>query len=747
MNSPLLDGLNEPQQQAVLHEAGPLLIFAGAGSGKTSVLTRRIAYLIRERYVRPYNILAVTFTNKAAAEMKDRIVKLVGETGTRGMLAGTFHSLCARILRVHGDLIGLDNRFVIYDDGDQLSIVKEAAHELNLDDKQYAPRALLARISKWKEELRASDTVSADYIPHPFERAAAKVYKLYQEKLTTCNALDFDDLIMKTVQLLKESEKAREIYQERFHYVHCDEFQDVNQSQYELLSLFAAKHGNICVVGDDDQSIYAFRGANVQIILDFKHDFPNATIIKLEQNYRSTKTILDAAYHVVKNNRRRAEKRLWTENDEGEKITLMETPNEVEEAVAVVNAIREGVNTGDLNYSDYAVLYRANAQSRAMEEQLINYRIPYKIVGGVRFYDRREIKDVLAYLRVIVNPYDAVSLRRIINVPARAIGVSTVERIADFATDTEIAFWDACRRAGEVELPSRAKNNVKAFVALIEYLQTKRETPSVADLIQNVLDTTGYLEALKKEKTQESLNRIENIGELISVAREFEESPGEDEDKSLSAFLENVALVSDVDSLEDSANTVTLMTLHSAKGLEFPVVFLVGMEEGIFPHFRSMGEQEAMEEERRLCYVGITRAKQELYISFADARMLFGQTQRNPVSRFVAEIPMGLFLAKSARSAGPSSYAVAGRTSGGSTGGFRAAAPPPTWKDVAQNAARRNAEAGASSAFKLGEKVRHADFGLGTVVKLDGDTLLTIAFREPVGIKQLDTGFAKLEKV
>lgn len=971
-NSPLLASLNEPQQQAVLHDQGPVLIFAGAGSGKTNALTKRIAYLIQERYVRPYNILAVTFTNKAAAEMKERISNLVGDLAMRELWAGTFHSLCARCLRERGALIGLDKNFVIYDDGDQISLVKEAVRELSLDDKQYAPRAVLSAISKAKETLQTPEDILNDFSASPYERAVGRAYQLYQQKMTLSNALDFDDLIMKTVQLLRESEKAREHYQNRFHYVHCDEFQDVNDSQYQLLTLFSGKHKNICVVGDDDQcvvegtpiltpagyvpveqikegdtvlaanygykpvpalvekvmvsdysgvvrhvqtesgdevrvtpnhvmfwklpgwtppevledrglvsleegfnwdypidsvslevtrpgpdgkcynvfgyqdtlqksfcflnhddaltfaknlqsrcesgeihieyefadtawatshagdlttyhavpvasrlhtypssqitsitdeeyrgktydlsvanlrnyvaggivvhnSIYAFRGANVQIILNFERDFPDATIIKLEQNYRSTRTILDAAYHVVRNNRGRADKRLWTENLEGESIALVEAPNEVEEAVAVVNVVREGTISGDRNYKDFAVLYRANSQSRALEEQFINYRIPYKIVGGVRFYERREIKDLIAYLRVLMNPYDGLSMRRIINVPARAIGTTTVEKINVFAGRKEIAFWDACRRAHEIDLPARAKNSIHAFVKIVEYLTAKRDTQSVSALVQNILDTIGYLEDLKKDRTPEAESRVENVGELISVAKEFEQQQsGEDGNPSLSAFLENVSLVSDIDSLEDTANSVTMMTLHAAKGLEFPVVFLTGLEEGIFPHFRAMGSQTELEEERRLCYVGITRAKEELFMSYAGSRMIFGNTQRNPVSRFVSEIPMGLFLAKSSRRGAIEDYTPT-LTEGSRRPESQIA---PKWDDLARDSARKAVSAPNPKAlpFALGEKVRHAAFGDGFVVGFDSPTIVKVQFMGTVGMKKLDLGFAKLEK-
>ena len=493
-------------------------------------------------------------------------------------------------------------------------------------------------------------------------------------------------------------------------------------------------------------SIYAFRGANVQIILNFETDFPDATIIKLEQNYRSTRTILDAAYHVVKNNRGRADKRLWTDKHEGESITLVEAPNEVEEAAAIVGVVRDETITGDRRYGDFAVLYRANSQSRALEEQFINYRIPYKIVGGVRFYERREIKDLLAYLRVLMNPYDGLSMRRIINVPTRAIGTTTVEKINAYAGRKEIAFWDACRRVHEIELPARARHSVQAFVKIIEYLNTKRDTQTVSALVQNILDTTGYLEDLKRDKTPEAESRVENVGELLSVAKEFEIQAGEEGDKSLTAFLENVSLVSDVDSLEDSANSVTMMTLHAAKGLEFPVVFLTGLEEGIFPHFRAMGNQVELEEERRLCYVGITRAKEELFMSYAGSRMLFGNVQRNPVSRFVGEIPMNLFLAKSSRKGTAEVY-----TPTLADGSRRPQSQmAPKWDDLKRESERKapfapTAPRAKTMPFQLGEKVRHAVFGDGFVVGYEGD-VVKVQFMGAVGMKKLDLGFAKLEK-
>ena len=642
---------------------------------------------------------------------------------------------------------------MIYDSADQLTVVKDALRELNVDDKQFPARTILAVISRAKEEMRGPDDMLTGAVLTPLDKASQKVYRYYQKELTLSNALDFDDLIMKAVQLLRDSKEAREHYQERFHFVHCDEFQDVNNSQYKLLSLFAGKHHNICVVGDDDQSIYSFRGANVQIILDFEKDFPEATIIKLEQNYRSTQTILEAANQVVKRNRGRAEKKLWTENSQGSHITLIEAPNELEEAVAVIKFIRESIADAGRSYSDFAILYRANAQSRALEEQLLNYQVPYRIVGGVRFYERKEIKDAVAYLRVIVNPYDSVSLKRIINVPARAIGASTVDRIAMFAANKEIAFWDACRRVHETDLATRAKTSVAGFVKVVEHFIQRQRDLGVAELTQYVLELTGYLDELKKNKDPEELARVENLSELVNVAREFEsQEPSEDQDLTLIGFLESVSLVADIDSLDPNAEAITLMTLHAAKGLEFPVVFMTGMEEGIFPHLRSMNSQTEMEEERRLCYVGITRAQSELYICYAGARMVFGQPQRNPVSRFISEIPSKLFLTIGTRTEVAKQYNPTILTDRGT----RKRPEVPTWGDMkytqaAKAAGEQKAAAakltGPASDFKLGSKVRHVAFGVGTIVNHEGDTVVTVAFPAPVGIKKLDTSFAKLEKV
>ncbi|MGO8674180.1 MAG: ATP-dependent helicase [Capsulimonadaceae bacterium] len=732
--SALLDGLNPPQKQAVLHESGPLLIFAGAGSGKTNALTKRIAYLIRERNVRPYNILAVTFTNKAAAEMKERIQRLIGDLVIH-LWAGTFHSICARMLRERGRLIGLDRTFVIYDDEDQMTLIKQCLHELNIDDKQFAPRAVLAQISHLKEKLTEPGEKGGGHAP--MEKVVARVYSRYQEKLVRANALDFDDIILKAVELLQESAEAREHYQERFHYVHCDEFQDVNDSQYRLLSLLAAKHRNICVVGDDDQSIYAFRGANVDLILNFDTDFPNAIVIKLEQNYRSTKTILDAAYHVVKRNRGRADKRLWTDNAEGTPITLIDTRDEIEEANSIVRIILDEVERGRRSYSDYAVLYRANMQSRAIEEQFVRRQIPYKIIGSMRFYERKEVKDVLAYLRICINPYDSISLRRVINVPARAIGATTVDRLADFAALCEIGLWDACRRVGEIGLASRTNASVAGFVKMIEYLGARAYSKRVTEFLDDVLVTTGYRAALEMENTVEARGRLDNVLELFTSAQDFEGRGGDDGDISLAAFLESIALVADVDWLDSSSETVTLMTLHAAKGLEFAAVFLSGMEEGIFPHIRATSRDE-IDEERRLCYVGMTRAREDLYLSFARARTMFGSTHRSVMSRFLLDIPESLFVAKSQRRTVPSSPAP----------DLRRVEPVPTWEEMARPAVHRGAGVATSgNPFRHGQKVRSAKFGVGTVVSLDGSSVVNVAFAAPVGIKKLDISIAKLESV
>jgi DNA helicase-2/ATP-dependent DNA helicase PcrA len=736
-----------------MHGEGPLLIFAGAGSGKTRVLTHRIAYLIGRRSVKPWNILAVTFTNKAATEMRERLSHLLGANASKEMWVGTFHATCARLLRERGLTIGLERNFVVYDDGDQVTLIKECLSQLNLDDRQYAPRAVLSLISKAKEKLILPEDFSK-YFSGMFENVVGKLYKLYQEKLKLNRALDFDDLIMYSVRMLQQREDVRDYYQNKFRYVLVDEYQDVNHAQYMLTQLLAENPGkasNICVVGDDDQSVYSWRGADVSIILAFEHAYPEAKIIKLEQNYRSTQNILDAAYNVVRNNKGRKDKKLWTENAQGEEISLYEAMNEQEEGVFVTTTIQEEKKSKKRRLSDFAVLYRTNAQSRVLEEVFINFRIPYKIIGGLRFYERKEIKDIMAYLRLVHNPYDSVSLRRVINVPARGIGTTTWVKIEERAQIQNVSLWDVVTNIDAIDgIKPSTKKSVQGFATLLAYLRGKEETLTITQILQEILENTGYLKELEKERTVEAQTRAENIRELLTVTRQFEETT---EDPTLSRFLEQTALIADIDSLEESADAVTLMTLHSAKGLEFPVVFLTGLEEGIFPHARSMQSDKEMEEERRLAYVGITRAKEELFLTFAARRTIFGNTQITQVSRFVREVPKELF--KDTRRNGRGGTVIGGGRGGGrwsrdeysqvsewddAQRGTRAAArvKPPTPK----------APSGNGTIYKIGDKVKHAVFGKGTVLGVVGDgdeAQVTVAFPN-VGVKKLVAGFARLEK-
>ena len=734
-DDPLLEGLNPSQREAVLHPDGPLLIFAGAGSGKTRVLTHRIAHLILARGVRPRNVLAVTFTNKAAKEMRERLERLVGPGAGREMWVGTFHATCARLLRERGDSIGLPRDFVVYDDGDQLTVIKECLHQLNLDDRQYAPRAVLSFISRAKEKLIDPGDFK-EHFSGFFENVVAKIYALYQEKLTLNRALDFDDLIGKTVRMLEQREDVREYYQNKFKYVLIDEYQDVNQAQYRLTKALSDGTRNICIVGDDDQSVYGWRGADVEIILGFESDYPEAKIVKLEQNYRSTGTILDAAYAVVSRNRGRKDKKLWTENPGGEAVQVYEAIDEQEEAVFVAAAIRDALDGGVRRLSDFAVLYRTNAQSRVLEEVFINYRIPYQIVGGVRFYERKEIKDLMAYLRLIHNPFDSVSLKRVVNIPARGVGATSLAKLETRAQQRGVALWDAVADLDGADLKPSIRKSVESFTALIASLRSRRESLSVTRLVESVLEETGYRRILEAEKTVEAQTRLENVQELLSVTQQFESSS---EDPTLQNFLEQTALIADVDSLGgEAAEAVVLMTLHSAKGLEFPEVFLVGVEEGIFPHFRTLQDDKSIEEERRLAYVGITRAKERLYVTFASRRTIFGNIQINPPSRFLRDIPLEL-LAVPAGARIPS-FARTRKTELSSYGAVAPKLPTKAIKPVAG--------AGAPP-FKPGEKVKHAVFGQGIVVGCTGvgdDAQATVAFPN-VGVKKLVVGYARLEKV
>lgn len=668
----IYDKLNEPQREAVYHTDGPLLILAGAGSGKTRVLTHRIAYLIGERGVNPWNILAITFTNKAAEEMRQRVDNLVG-FGAESVWVSTFHSACVRILRRFIDRLGYENHFTIYDTDDQKTLIKEVCRKVDVDTKVFKERSLLSAISSAKNEMILPDEFELNAGGDFAKMKIAKVYREYETQMRANNALDFDDLLVKTVQLLQTQPDVLESYQERFRYIMVDEYQDTNTVQFQLVSLLAGKYKNLCVVGDDDQSIYKFRGANIRNILDFEHEFPDAKVIKLEQNYRSTGNILNAANSVIANNHGRKEKSLWTENGEGELIRLRQFDTAFDEADFIGEDIKSAVRQGG-SYNDSAVLYRTNAQSRLLEEKFIAMNIPYKIVGGVNFYARREIKDLLAYLKTIDNGRDDVAVRRIINVPKRGIGLTTINRIQESATERGIGFYEALLAPELIAGVGRSATKLDSFAALIEYFKTLAEEMNITDLLQEVIEKTGYIESLENEDKEEAKTRKENIDELISKAATYEEScQDKDEKATLSGFLEEVALVADIDSLDEDQEYVVLMTLHSAKGLEFPRVYLAGMEDGLFPGYMSInaGDREELEEERRLCYVGITRAEQELTLTSARRRMVHGETQYNPMSRFVKEIPRELldtgnkkFTQETEMPAQQNTYARAGKRSG-----------------------------------------------------------------------------------
>ena len=636
----IYDSMNERQREAVFHTEGPLLILAGAGSGKTRVLTHRIAYLIEEKGVNPWNILAITFTNKAAGEMRERVDRLVA-FGAESVWVSTFHSACVRILRRHIDRLGYDSKFTIYDSDDQKTLMKDICKRLQIDTKQWKEKTLLGIISSAKNELIGAQEYEMNTMGDFSKRKIAEAYKEYQRQLRTNNALDFDDLIMKTVELFKLNPDVLEAYQERFKYIMVDEYQDTNTAQFKLISLLASKYQNLCVVGDDDQSIYKFRGANIRNILNFEDVFPSARVVKLEQNYRSTKTILDAANHVIRNNLERKNKTLWTANDGGAPIIFQNFMTAYEEAEYIAEDLAKRVAAGDGNYSDCAILYRTNAQSRLLEEKFLLANIPYRIIGGVNFYARKEIKDLLSYLKTVDNARDDLAVRRIINVPRRGIGAATLAKVQDFAVENEISFYNALRAAEEIPALGRSVAKLKPFVTLIQTLRAQREYFSVAELLKEVIDRTDYVKELEDENTEESRARIENIDELISKAASYDE---EAENPTLSGFLEEVALVADIDNLEENNDRVVLMTLHSAKGLEFPNVYLAGMEDGIFPSYMTIVSEDPtdLEEERRLCYVGITRAMRQLTITSARSRMIRGETQYNKVSRFIQEIPREL---------------------------------------------------------------------------------------------------------
>lgn len=633
----LIEGLNNKQKEAVLTTEGPCLVIAGAGSGKTKVLTHKIAYLISEKNVKPYNILAITFTNKAASEMKQRVEKIVGDIAQE-MWMGTFHSICVRILRRFIDRIGFDTSFLIFDTSDQKTVVKECLKALNIDDKTFSDRSVLSEISNAKNEMLTPKEYQTKYSGDYRKDKIGQVYEMYQKKLRENNAIDFDDIINYTIEILSENPDVMQYYTEKFKYVLVDEYQDTNKAQFTLVTILASRYGNITVVGDNDQGIYSFRGADISNILNFEKDFPGTKIIKLEQNYRCTGNILKTANAVIKHNENKYEKKLWTENEEGSLPCLYQAEDEYDEANYIVKQIEHLKTEEYLKPKDFVILYRMNAQSRAIEDILRRENIPYKIIGGLKFYERKEIKDAIAYLRLIYNPSDNLSLKRIINEPKRGIGKTSLDNIQEISDKTGTSMYEIIKHAEEFGL-NRVKANAEEFINLIEGLRAKKEEFNISDLLKEVLSKSGYTKALELENSVEAETRIQNLDEFLTVAIEFEE---ESADNTLAEFLESITLSSDIDEIQDEDNTVTLMTLHSAKGLEFPVVFLVGMEEGIFPGYKSIVEPRELEEERRLFYVGITRAKQFLHLTCAKHRTIFGSTSYNAVSRFIKEIPDNL---------------------------------------------------------------------------------------------------------
>ncbi|MGJ7919307.1 DNA helicase PcrA [Neobacillus sp. LXY-4] len=731
----LLNGMNPEQKKAVKATDGPLLIMAGAGSGKTRVLTHRIAYLIVEKRVNPYNILAITFTNKAAREMKDRIGNLMGGAAEEVWIS-TFHSMCVRILRRDIDRIGYSRNFTILDTTDQQSVIKGILKDKNIDPKKYDPRALLGAISSAKNELIDYETYAKNNSGY-FEEKVAVVYEEYQKRLRKNSALDFDDLIMMTIQLFQRVPEVLEYYQRKFQYIHVDEYQDTNRAQYMLVKQLAARFRNLCVVGDSDQSIYRWRGADIANILSFEKDYPNAQVILLEQNYRSTKRILLAANEVIKNNLNRKPKNLWTENQEGNKISYFRADSEKGEGQFVAGKIKELVESGKYNRSDIAILYRTNAQSRVIEEVLLKSNIDYSIVGGIKFYERKEIKDTIAYLKLIANPDDEISFVRIINVPKRGIGSSSLDKIAEFALTHDISLFQALDSVELIGLSPKVTKAAAEFRDLIKGYSQMQEFLSVTELVEELLDKSGYRDMLKAEKSLEAQSRLENLDELLSVTKNFEES---NEDKSLIAFLTDLALVADIDSLDEDGqkktDTVVLMTLHSAKGLEFPVVFLMGLEEGVFPHSRSLQEEAEMEEERRLAYVGITRAEEQLFITNAEMRTLFGRTNWNMPSRFIKEIPEDLL----------EGYEPKQKTVSTFQSFTKQPQRKPVMRPIVMSA---KSTGGSDQAWRVGDKAEHGKWGIGTVVSVKGEgegTELDIAFPSPVGIKRLLAKFAPIKK-
>jgi DNA helicase-2/ATP-dependent DNA helicase PcrA len=722
LESPLLEGLNPIQREAVLHTEGPVLIVAGAGSGKTRALTHRIAYLIREKGVSPYEILAITFTNKAAQEMADRVEGLLGTRISAGMWILTFHSACARILRREHMHLGVPTHFSIYDEGDTERVITICLRELNVDLKRYPPRQVAAVIGRAKDNLIGPEEFARE-AGNYYEQTVSNVYAEYQRKLRAAGALDFDDIIMEAVRLFREHPEVLEHYQERFRYILIDEYQDTNRAQYHLVNLLASKHRNLCVVGDADQGVYSWRGATIKNLLDFEHDYPDAEVFVMEQNYRSTQAILEVANQLITHNIQRKPKSLWTEADQGELAVRYRADNEHDEAWFVASEVERLVQEEGFRYGDVAIFYRTNAQSRVLEDVFMRGGLAYKIVGGVRFYQRREVKDIVAYLRVLVNPGDLVSIRRVINTPKRGIGQATVAAMEAFAADEDIPFLDAARRSDEMgSLGPRAKAAVAGFTAVLDGLAAlAADGASVARMVEAAFTDSAYLAELEEERTVESMGRVENLKELVGVAAEFE---ARNPEGTLADFLEQVALVSEADEYDEDDPAITLMTLHNAKGLEFDVVFMVGMEDGVFPHYRSMTDSAELEEERRLAYVGITRARKRLYLTHAWSRSLFGGSNFNPPSRFLSEIPTHLL--RQVKGEPEQASMFGSRGSVGDHGGFG--------HDPAD--------------VREGDTVFHDKWGEGVVVSVSGAgqrAEATIAF-EDVGEKRVLLAYAPLAK-
>ena len=756
----LLEGLNDKQYEAVINTDGPCLVIAGAGSGKTKVLTHKIAYLMQEKDIKPWNILAITFTNKAANEMKERVEALVGDDA-KDMWIGTFHSICVKILRRFIDRIGFDHSFVIFDTSDQRTLIKECLKDLKIDDKMFTDRIVQFEISNAKNDMKEPEEYEAMVKGDYRREKIASVYNLYQRRLKENNAIDFDDIINYTIKIFKENDDVLDYYTNKFNYILVDEYQDTNKSQFTLIRLLAKAHGNITVVGDNDQGIYSFRGADISNILNFEKDFKGTKIIKLEQNYRCTQNILNAANSVIKNNEVKYKKKLWTENEEGALPTFHVSDDEYDEGRYIVEEINHLRREEYYKYSDFAILYRMNSQSRAIEEILRREDIPYKIVGGLKFYERKEIKDIIAYLRLINNTSDNLALKRIINEPKRGIGKTSLDKIQAISEQTGIPMYQIIKEADQYGL-SRVYSNAQGFIEVIEDLISKKDEYTITELIKHTLKETGYTKALEDENSIEAENRIENLEEFLTVAVQFEE---EEADNDLSTFLEGITLSSDIDGMDEEEESVTLMTLHSAKGLEFPVVFLVGMEEGIFPGYKSIGEPKELEEERRLCYVGITRAKNNLYLTCSRQRTMFGSTSCNPVSRFVKEIPENMLEGENEIDSEPEnkfkdsnyewSYGKSGNN--GKVVSYKvdipSSKPEPSFafKSAESFLAKLNNKSQGNdtdlSKYKEGQRIYHKRFGEGNISKIEpeGDDLkLDIQF-DKVGHKRLMAKFANLE--